>query len=397
MRAVRHTQSKLIGRVLRQCLANGSESRTLQDLTELARLGQLHGLVEAAKYHRVSNHIYLQWRGSEGVQRRVADMLAPVYEHTVIDHLRIMAELAALSGILDREGVPWLAVKGPVLAESVYPRFELRSYSDLDVVIQPTAFADAIALLENNGYQLLDRNWLLLTSELKGELHLLSPLGVLVDAHWDLINDSRVRRAFRVRCQDLLESARRAEIGDLMIPVNGPSEDLVYLATHACLAGGERLIWLRDIQEASKRPEIDWNRVVELAEDWGVAPLVAVMLDRSHRILSGPLSRDEIRSVAGGRYWLRMIRLVDRLGPPETIRAEGSASRIVARATRSDPLRSTIELARRSISWLLTRLGLRRRLGEDEARLRGSAFVSSGDWRDRQAFFQMTASAASRD
>jgi len=382
--------SKLIGQILRQSIAHADGNETFPELTELANLGQLESLIDAASFHRVSNYLYLLWKDTEGASREVAERFALSYQQSVWNHLRVVAELAQLSQILNDESVPWLVVKGPALAEHLYPRIDLRPYSDLDLVIQPTAFPEAIRTLEGTGYRLLDSNWRLLATELKGELHLLSPLGVLVDAHWNLINDARARNTFRVRTADLFEGSRQVKIGDALVSTTASSDNLVYLATHACLAGGDRLIWLKDIEETVIGADVEWDRVVELAGAWGVRSLLGVMLERTRRVLSLPLAGEDIQRIAGGRSWLEVVRLADRLSPIETIRVEGSPSRITARATRSNPSRSAVELVRRSMSWAVARAGLAPRLSEQEQRLRGSAYEPFGDEQDRNAFFAST-------
>ena len=378
---------KLAAGILIHCLIDDDDDAVVADLVRLERLGGLTALAEAAEFHRVSNFLHLRWRDSDGVGRRVADMLTIAYEQSTFSHLRALAEIEAISRIFDDHGISWLVIKGPVLAEGSYPRFDLRSYADLDLVISAPSFDRAIEALEDEGYRLLDNNWRLLVSAVKGELHLLSPLGVVVDAHWNLINDSRTREKFNVRSETLFENIRRVDMGNVSVPSPSPSVHLVYLATHACLAGGERLIWLKDIQQTVMNEDIDWDRVGELAEEWRVRPLVELMLDRTRRVIGLPSSADGIAPFAESGYWLQLARLADRLSPPHAVTVEGSPSRIIARATRTGPLQSTTELARRSISWARARLGLVRELDEEEAARRGSAFVPTGDSSDREAFF----------
>lgn len=378
---------KLAADILVRCLTDDDDDAGVADLIELERLGGLTSLAEAAEFHRISNFLHLRWRDSDGVGRRVADMLTIAYEQSTFSHLRVLAELEAISRILDDHGINWMVIKGPVLAEESYSRFDLRSYADLDLVISAPSFHRAIEALEGENYRLLDNNWRLLASEVKGELHLLSPLGVMVDAHWNLINDSRTRERFSIRSETLFENIRRVDMANVSVPSPSPSEHLVYLATHACLAGGERLIWMKDIQQTVMNEDIDWDRVGELAEEWRVRPLVALMLDRTRRVIGLPASADGNTSFAQSGYWLQLARLADRLSPPQAVTVEGSPSRIIARATRPRPLQSTTELARRSISWARARLGLVRELDQEEAARRGSAYVPTGDSTDREAFF----------
>jgi hypothetical protein len=49
-----------------------------------------------------------------------------------------------------------IILKGPILAELVYPKPELRTYSDLDILIRLTDLTKAKQILLNNGYQLYE-------------------------------------------------------------------------------------------------------------------------------------------------------------------------------------------------------------------------------------------------
>ena len=217
---------KLVGNVLRRRVAEGNEAELSRDLDELVdgpRSEEIpHLLVSHAEFHRVSNWVHLAWRDSNGIRKQIADTLGTRYDRSVLNDLRTLSELNRVSEILDAQEIPWLVVKGPVLAESAYPRFDLRSYSDLDIVIPPPFFKKAIETLEDDGYRLLDSNWKLLVSHLKGELHLVSPRGVVVDAHWNLINEARTRDAFSVQTRTLFENAHEVDLGGVPAPTLAP-------------------------------------------------------------------------------------------------------------------------------------------------------------------------------
>ena len=60
--------------------------------------------------------------------------------------------LARVGAVLDAAGIPWLVFKGPVLSSSVYCDSGMRRYSDLDVLVPPDRFADAVAAMEDANY-----------------------------------------------------------------------------------------------------------------------------------------------------------------------------------------------------------------------------------------------------
>src|SRR5205823_14354197 len=109
-----------------------------------------------------------------------------------------IGELTAMGAALEAAAIPHLVVKGPVLAELVYPRNDLRAYDDLDLVIPHRRFGDAISALLALGCGMVDRNWRVIRRELRGQVHMTARFGTSADVHWLLIHRASVRRTCAV-------------------------------------------------------------------------------------------------------------------------------------------------------------------------------------------------------
>ncbi|MDP8927922.1 MAG: nucleotidyltransferase family protein, partial [Actinomycetota bacterium] len=133
---------RALGRVLIATL--GASGWDRWELDALLRRPAGVALVEAADRHGVVGYLREAARGAPNVHPQVAAALDSFYEQAVRTHLRALADLALIGPVLDARGVPWAVVKGPVLAETVYSRFDLRAYRDLDVLVAPAAFPDAL-------------------------------------------------------------------------------------------------------------------------------------------------------------------------------------------------------------------------------------------------------------
>src|SRR5688500_15332306 len=139
--ADRHRTARAVPRVvdgLHACLdgeAITAAGAALDDDTRLYRLTEL------ALHHRVANAVFLGIREAVDPDHPAFHRLQREYIDNVARHLRTLADLAELGPVLDTAGIPWMVIKGPVLAETIYPRPDLRSYDDLDVVVQPERFA----------------------------------------------------------------------------------------------------------------------------------------------------------------------------------------------------------------------------------------------------------------
>ena len=132
-------------------------------------------LLPAVGFHRVASTTHVALRENSLVPATILDRLAALHGRSFGRHLLMTAVLERVSRTLDEAGVPHVAIKGPVLAELVYPRPDLREYGDLDLLVPPSAFAAALETLEAGGATLIEQNWQLMHDIGKGELNLVTP------------------------------------------------------------------------------------------------------------------------------------------------------------------------------------------------------------------------------
>ncbi|MGI8665372.1 MAG: nucleotidyltransferase family protein [Jatrophihabitans sp.] len=262
---------------------------------------------------------------------------------------RSLAAARDFGALADGAGLPWLVLKGPALAYSVYPRPDLRHYVDLDLLVSPGDFAAVLRLLADAGYQLVDRNWPLLERVVPGELRLRSPRGVLLDLHWSIFNDANRRAAFHAPTAGLLAGRRVLE--PVGLPALSASDQLVHLGLHAALSGANRLGWLLDLH-LSVGPDTEWPAVLRTARATGAGPSLAVVLARAHRLFGTRVQPDLAAELAGGRGWLAIARGLDRLSPIQSDPNRPALARSVARSLQATAPASARELARHAWLWL---------------------------------------------
>ena len=335
----------------------------------------------AAADHGVTNLVYLSTRGLDELDPKLSSLLTTVYHLNLTHHMKVLGELTAIGAALDAAGIEHLAVKGPVLAEVVYPRNDLRAYGDLDLIIPRRAFADAISTLIDAGCDVVDRNWRVIRREMRGQLHLTARFGTSVDVHWHMVNRASVRRSFRLDMDELFARARRVSLDGPEVLTLDAEDTLIQLALHAGLSGGVKLAWLKDIERAAADPGLDWSQVLSRAHRFAVAEVVAVSLRRTRELLGAPIPEPVIGELGGSRVWQGIVRGSERLSPAGRPPNQPSLARAVTRATRRGLAASM---------WsLVTRFG-------DDVTSQGAQLVgrnrtilaAGGDERDRMAYFE---------
>jgi hypothetical protein len=346
-------------------------------------------LARMAEWHGVEGYV-LQYLLDAGFQPGELRELDAACRARALTHLRKVADLRTVQQALDAAGVPCLVVKGPVVSESLHGSATLRGYDDVDVLVAPADLRGAVHALEAAGAEMIDRNWARLIRERRGQCHLHAPRGTLVDLHWHLVNEARLRASLGLRTEELFARSRTVAVGPLRIPTTDPVDTLLHLCLHTTTSAGDRLIWFKDIERAVAAVS-DWSEVVERAPRWGGRLLVGSALDAAVRLLDAPVPPEALRALAPPRLW-RWANLVgERLTPPEQLEGEGAVYRMVGRSTRGDLRSSMAELTRRGARHL--RPGPRDGTGGDlfDEAVPDSLHLPAGS---REEFFAMVAAEA---
>ena len=232
-------------------------------------------------------------------------------------HVRTLRTAALALGEHD---VPRLLMKGASLVDRYYHDDSLRAYGDVDMLVPSQRFADALSILEEDRFSIIDRNWHMLRRDVRGQLHLRSPDGHdMLELHWHPINPSRVRHTLSMAAADLWSDASQTQVAGADVWVPRTSRELAHLCLHAALHGCDRLIWLVDIHKVMDSPDLDLDDLQRTARHWGFGAgtyLVLALVDRWLG-LSQPLQ--DLSGLHPGRATLAAFhRLVDRwdLGRP---------------------------------------------------------------------------------
>lgn len=348
---------RLVGRVLRDLLADlvscDSEHpsvgcRRLADL--LVRVDpEARALAELAIWHRVPGYAwrFLQQYGlgdtAGGAWCRAAARDA------VARHLRATTDAAAVAKALSQAGIVGGVVKGPILTATLYPRPELRWYADLDVLVAPKYFAAALASLEGAGFRLYDVGWRLLHAAQAGEIHLIAPAGSVVDLHWSLIGNPRLREHMRLSVEDLLQPGRDVNVGGTAVRTLSRIDTLVHVAVHAAGSGADRLGWLVDVVQAARG--IEARNAADRAREWGLPAAFGTAFCRAARCLRQPMPR-ELTNGLMGYPWRMATAVIDYISPVWHLSEQGSLPRLAARAASTTGVASFARLARRSTAFL---------------------------------------------
>ncbi|WP_313662061.1 nucleotidyltransferase family protein [Cellulosimicrobium cellulans] len=263
--------------------------------------------VAAGRLHRVTPAVERVARAWPDEPEGWRPALEQAKHDQLMRHLRALADVRAVGAVLDAASVPWVAVKGPVLAGAIWPAVNMREYYDVDLVVAPERFKDSLALLQDRGVRLLDRNWPALRRSGRAELAMVTPAGTPLDLHWHVAVPADLRRELRIDMAAMLERRRLVGVGGQDVPTLDPVDTVLHLAFHAAQSGANRLMWLADVRFALDHGQVDVAELERRARASGTWLGVRAVLDRADRVLG--LAPDQVpRGATPAWLWLARAR-----------------------------------------------------------------------------------------
>ena len=298
----------------------------------------LSEVLAASDLHRITPAVHRHLRDAACVPEEWMRAFAHRRHEQVMRHLRAVEDLKVAAGALDDAGIRWVAVKGPMLSEQIWPSPSMRQYMDLDLIVDRHRFADALAALRAVGIEQLDRNWPLLAATMRAEVAMQGRFGTVIDLHWDIAVPRQLRRDFRVDVGGMLSRARPIDLRNGAVRVSGldPVDTVLHLVFHAAQAGAHLLVWLADIRFALRQAGFDWAELERRARATRFDVPAALVIARADRVLGLDQSLPEWVIRRSRRTWGRIAEHRESRHPFPGLPGEPHIGGNLYSATRND-------------------------------------------------------------
>ena len=232
-------------------------------------------------------------------------------------NLFLTASLIQLFQLLRRQGIPVLPYKGPVLATFVYGHASLRQFADLDLIVPPDSFDDALRILKCEGLEPQLNGQPNVAGELRRkDCCLVRPQDLLrVELHWAPVP---AHIPLQIPETLLWGEQQQVEVAGTSFPC--PSVDALFLllCVHGTRHRWERLGWICDVAELIRRhPSKNLDSLHELAARLGLERAFLLGLFLAADMLGAPIPRSVLPRLRPVR---RLARLVaGQFERPETV------------------------------------------------------------------------------
>ena len=195
--------------------------------------------------------------------------------------LEIVREFIRVTDALRSKEISFIPLKGPELSYRLYCDPTIRSYSDLDILVEAAAMSRAAHIIEDLGYPAETANW---PADAKLQQKIINHTNeflfystekqLRIELHWrllktPLISFSRLEEIVKQNQTSLTFAGRS-------FSVLSDELELLYLNIHGSTHWWRWLKWLVDIDIFLKRQSIDWKRFDDLAKELRATRMVAL-------------------------------------------------------------------------------------------------------------------------
>jgi hypothetical protein len=289
--------------------------------------------------------LYTHLRDLEGVTSQVPQAilahLKAGYQGNLARNIVLTEHWTELIGLLAREEVGIITLKGMALVHTVYPDIGLRPMADVDMLIHPSDMPTVKRAFRDAGYRTPGET-MEAEEAFRGYLDFVRD-STIVDLHWELAHYSRFEGIVRVDHEGLWKRVHPMAVGKAQGLTLSPEDTLLHMALHVTL-GSEfgRLIWFTDVDALLERfgSSLDWERVLEEATRWRVRVLLGFTLQVCQESLGTPIPPGILSRLLPGRLRIGLLdACVGTAWPPNLSGQVGDSRIYLAEALIMDCLR----------------------------------------------------------
>jgi glycosyltransferase involved in cell wall biosynthesis len=225
-------------------------------------------------------------------------------------------------------------MKGPALAMAWRQAFgaDLRTYTDADILVAKCNIDEAAQVLTRDLGGVGG-------GSSSGEKPFVMPSGIVVDLHWQPINDPWAMTRHRLDTDAVLSRVDRS--GEL--PILDPVDGLLHTCVHAVISDAGRLSAAIDVACLTRTNRYAADRLIAVAQSHQAVLALAVMVDRAAKVTSWPEAQELARELPRSA-WRRVCIVAAPTARPAA--GPGHSGSEVFRATRTNAWTSVLAAAR---------------------------------------------------
>lgn len=223
-------------------------------------------------------------------------------------------------------GIPLLPFKGPLLSIQAFGDPGLRTYGDLDLLVQPKHLNEAITLLQTSGFEavtsatwLQKSNWYISRQK---DVHFVDAAGrTVLELHWKL---SGSHFGLPKEMNRLWERLEWVDLAGMRVPNLSFNDLLIYLCLHGSRHSWERFGWICDVYYLiTSHSDVDWESILIESRQLGCENVVALGLKLMEKFFGYRIPDAFARSAGQNPIFDEMVAEIrGRIFAPEALQVE---------------------------------------------------------------------------
>jgi hypothetical protein len=190
-------------------------------------------------------------------------------------------EFIRVTDALRSRDISFIPLKGPELSDRLYCDPTIRSYSDLDILVEVAAMNKAAHILEDLGYPAETATWPAveklqqkIINHTNEFLFYSTEKQLRIELHWRLLKTPLI--SFSGLEEIVKQNQTSLTFAGNSFSVLSNELELLYLIIHGGTHCWRWLKWLVDIDIFLKRQPIDWKKFADLAEELKAARMIVL-------------------------------------------------------------------------------------------------------------------------
>ena len=263
---------------------------------------------------------------SDVIPGKLLEQLAGYTSLQAMRNLKLTGVLAEVLDALDEADIVAFPYKGPALAVAAYGSVSLRTFADLDVLVQKREYLRAKAVLEDLGFVSAspfpsDRYYLLWKSAFRFDRE-----DVSVDLQWG--STSMVALSIPLD-EEFWRSGVQLQIAGRTVRAIEAEDLMLLLCAHGSRHQWDRLKWVCDVAELIGAQEhMDWGSTLARARQVGAMRVLRLGLILAEELLGARVPDEVLIEVHSDKTAIRLAHdaarglLLADPGPPLSINAQ---------------------------------------------------------------------------
>jgi len=218
------------------------------------------------------------------------------YYHTVARNLFLNQEFLKILDTFSQKNIPLIPLKGIAFIQGIFSDIGSRYIGDIDLLVDPGDVSSSVKLLNELGYS--SPSYYCFNPEKPYSAYLNSmpfskpaKIPYFVHLHWHLLNATMPLFMYKIRMEEVWQSAEPEKYQDKEMLMLAPHHLIVYLSVHAFKHSFNKISLFYDIQKAIEfyRDRLDWKVISKVATDWGATLPLYYSLYLTSKILKADI------------------------------------------------------------------------------------------------------------